>query len=431
MTNRLTKTRTLAAVAVAALVGAGYFIWGAVPAKRGQPEAVRVARPVKTMVVPVSGGGGERVFPGKVLASQKVNLAFRVSGQIVELPAVKGDYVEPGTLLARLDPRDFEVQLANAKSELGNAKARLDAMKAGARKEEIAMLTAKVNSARAQMNDALTTLDRVEKLYKAGGFSKSEYDKARTTSEVTRAAFQSASQELSAARTGARPEDVAAMEFTIQGIEAKVRTAENALADTELLAPFGGVVIDRYVDNNQSVQRDQSIVSLQDIGTLEVSISVPETLVLHTRRESISGIEARFASLPEKRFPLIYKEASAQADPQTQTYPVTFSLPTPEDLTVLPGMTVDVVVPRLAGEEGAEAEIPASAILAGEGTEHFVFRVEGTDELRVKKVPVEVAGYRGHLALEKGAVPGDRIVTAGVSMLLDGDPATLYTAPGM
>jgi len=430
MTSKLTKTRTLAAFAVAALVGVGYFIWGAVPAKQGRTEVARVARPVKTMVVPAAGGGGERIFPGKVLASQKVNLAFRVSGKIEELPAVKGEYVEPGTLLARLDPRDFEVQLANAKSELGNAKARLDAMKAGARKEEIAMLTAKVNSARAQMNDAMTTLERVEKLYKAGGFSKSEYDKTRTAYEVARAVYQSASQELSAGRTGARPEDISAMEFTIQGIEAKVRTAENARADTELLAPFGGVIIDRYVDNNQSVQRDQSIVSLQDIGTLEVSISVPETLVLHARRDAIEGVEARFASLPDKRFPLTYKEASAQADPQTQTYPVTFALPTPEDLTVLPGMTVDVVIPRPAGEDGAEAEIPASAVLAGEATRHFVWRVEGTEELRVKRIPIEVAGYRGDLALVKGVAPGERIVTAGVSMLFDGDPVTLYTAPG-
>lgn len=430
MTSKLTKTRTLAAFAVAALVGVGYFIWGAVPAKQERTEVARVARPVKTMVVPAAGGGGERIFPGKVLASQKVNLAFRVSGKIVELPAVKGEYVEPGTLLARLDPRDFEVQLANAKSELGNAKARLDAMKAGARKEEIAMLTAKVNSARAQMNDAMTTLERVEKLYKAGGFSKSEYDKTRTAYEVARAVYQSASQELSAGRTGARPEDISAMEFTIQGIEAKVRTAENARADTELLAPFGGVIIDRYVDNNQSVQRDQSIVSLQDIGTLEVSISVPETLVLHARRDAIEGVEARFASLPDKRFPLTYKEASAQADPQTQTYPVTFALPTPEDLTVLPGMTVDVVIPRPAGEDGAEAEIPASAVLAGEATRHFVWRVEGTDALRVKRIPIEVAGYRGDLALVKGVAPGERIVTAGVAMLLDGDPVTLYTAPG-
>ena len=374
--------------------------------------------------------GGERIFPGKIVASQKVNLSFRVSGQVIELPSVKGVFVEKGTLLARLDPRDFRVQLANAQSDLGNAKAQLSAMKAGARKEEVAMLSAKTESARAQMTDAMTTMERVEKLYKAGGFSRAEYDKARTSYQVARSAYQSATQELAKARSGARTEDVSAMEFTIQGIEGKVRTAENALADTELLAPFGGVVIDRYVDNNQSIQRDQSIVSLQDIGTLEVAISVPETLVLHTRKKDIKGIEARFASLPDKRFPLTYKEASAQADPQTQTYPVTFALPTPEDVTVLPGMTVDVIIPRPAGDEGAEAEIPASAVLAGDGTEHFVWRVEGTDELRVKKIPVEVAGYRGDLALVKGVAPGERIVTAGVSMLLDGDPVTLYTAPG-
>ncbi|MGI6253231.1 MAG: efflux RND transporter periplasmic adaptor subunit [Aminivibrio sp.] len=427
---RLIKTRTLVAVMIAVAVGTGYFIWGAVPEKQKQAEAPRVSRPVKTMVVAAAGDGSPRVFPGRVQASQKVNLAFRVSGQIVEFPAVKGNYAEPGDLLARLDPRDFEVQLANAKSELGSARARLDAMRSGARKEEIAMLSAKVNSARAQMNDAKATLDRVENMFRAGGMSRSELEKAHTSYEVTRMAYQSASQELSAGRKGARPEDVSAMEFTVQGIEAKVRSAENALADTALRAPFGGVVIDRYADNNQSIQRDQPIVSLQDIGALEVYTSVPETLVISFPKGPILGIEARFASLPDVRFPLIYKEASAQADPVTQSYQVSFSFPVPEGLTVLPGMTVDVLVPRPPEEGGAEAELPASAITAGEGTSHFVWRVEGTDKLFVRKIPVEILGYREDMALVKGAAPGDRIVAAGVSLLLEGDPVTLYTPPG-
>jgi len=61
--------------------------------------------------------GGERIFPGKIVASQKVNLSFRVSGQVIELPSVKGVFVEKGTLLARLDPRDSGGQLANAKTD--------------------------------------------------------------------------------------------------------------------------------------------------------------------------------------------------------------------------------------------------------------------------------------------------------------------------
>ena len=269
MASRLTKTRTLAAVAVAALVGAGYFIWGAVPAKREQTEVARVARPVKTMAVRAAGGGGERIFPGKVLASQKVNLAFRVSGQIAELPAVKGTFVEPGTLLARLDPRDFEVQLANAESELGNAKARLEAMKAGARKEEIAMLTSKVNSARAQMNDALTTLDRVEKLYKAG---------ASPNRSTTRPAPppRGSPRDLSVGLAGAvggphrlAPRGCRRHGFTIQGSREGPHW-RTPLPTRKLWPPSAASSPPR--DNNQSIQRDQSIVSLQDIGTLEVAI---------------------------------------------------------------------------------------------------------------------------------------------------------------
>ena len=67
--------------------------------------------------------------------------------------------------------------------------------------------------------------------------------------------------------------------------------------------------------------------------------------------------EGRGASLPDARFPLAYKEASAQADPATQTYSVFFSFAVPEGLTVLPGMTVDVIIPRPGGSGGAE-EIP-------------------------------------------------------------------------
>ena len=97
---------------------------------------------------------------------------------------------------------------------------------------------------------------------------------------------------------------------------------------------------------------------------------------------------------------------------------------------MLPGMTVDVIIPRPGGSGGAEAELPASAVIPGEGTGHFVWKVDGEGELRVRKIPVEVTGYRGDTALVKGAAPGDRIVTAGVSLLFEGDPVTLYTSPG-
>jgi len=188
------------------------------------------------------------------------------------------------------------------------------------------------------------------------------------------------------------------MEFTIQGLEWRVTTAENALRDTELRAPFSGVIIDRYADNNQSVQKDQSIASLQDLQSLEVSISVSERLVALANRENLGTISARFSALPEKRFPLIYKEASASADPQTQTYPVTFSLEKPEEITVLPGMTVDVIISGLGHSADIPLEVPSEAVFAKEGTEHYVWKIVGSDSLTVSAVPVSVAGFRENMA---------------------------------
>lgn len=426
----LSKKRIAGLLLTAVIAAVVYFFTASGPGKERTPPPPAGPRPVKYMTIARNESGGERIFPGKIIASQKVNLSFRVSGQVIELPSVKGVFVEKGTLLARLDPRDFRVQLANAQSDLGNAKAQLAAMKTGARKEEIAMLSAKTESARAQMTDALTTMERVEKLYQAGGFSKAEYDKARTSYQVARSAYQSATQELAKARSGARPEDISAMEFTIQGIEGRVTTAENALRDTELRAPFSGVIIDRYVDNNQSVQKDQAIVSLQDIQSLEVLISVSERLVALANMENLGTISARFSALPEKRFPLIYKEASASADPQTQTYPVTFSLEKPEEITVLPGMTVDVIFSGVGHSTDLPLEVPSEAVFAKEGAEHYVWKIVGSDSLTVSAVPVKVAGFRENMAGIRGDIgPGDRIVTAGASFLLEGDPVILYTGP--
>ena len=80
-----------------------------------EPEPPPVVRPVKILVV----GGeaeGELNFPGTVQGADRSVLAFRVAGQLIELPVNEGDEVPRGRLLARLDPTDFEIALAEAKA---------------------------------------------------------------------------------------------------------------------------------------------------------------------------------------------------------------------------------------------------------------------------------------------------------------------------
>lgn len=72
-----------------------------------------VPRPAKIVELTHLGGGLLRTYPGALEASKRSELAFRVSGQLTELPALAGLRVGAGDLLARLDPTDFENSLAH------------------------------------------------------------------------------------------------------------------------------------------------------------------------------------------------------------------------------------------------------------------------------------------------------------------------------
>ena len=67
-----------------------------------------MARPVATLVVSAA-GDSPISLPGAVEAAEKVNLSFRVGGPLIELNVEEGDKVKKGQLLARIDPRDFQL----------------------------------------------------------------------------------------------------------------------------------------------------------------------------------------------------------------------------------------------------------------------------------------------------------------------------------
>jgi RND family efflux transporter MFP subunit len=85
-------------------------------AKEEEKAAVEVVRPVKMMTTASGGEAFKRAFPGKVQASQEVDLSFKVSGPLIKLPVKEGQEVKKGQLLARIDPRDFKTNLDQAKA---------------------------------------------------------------------------------------------------------------------------------------------------------------------------------------------------------------------------------------------------------------------------------------------------------------------------
>jgi len=89
-----------------------------------EPEVkADLVRPVKSIVVVESSGEQSRTLPGKVQAAERVDLSFQVSGPLVDLPIKRGQEVQKGQVLAKIDPRDFKSKLKAAEAQYKRAKA--------------------------------------------------------------------------------------------------------------------------------------------------------------------------------------------------------------------------------------------------------------------------------------------------------------------
>jgi RND family efflux transporter MFP subunit len=113
---------TLAAVAAVAIICNGC-------GKKEEPAPREVIRPVKVATVAGGTDAGPISLPGKTRASRRVELAFKVSGPLVNLPVEEGQEVKQGQLIARILPRDFQINLDQAKARAIEAERQYDRYK--------------------------------------------------------------------------------------------------------------------------------------------------------------------------------------------------------------------------------------------------------------------------------------------------------------
>ncbi|MBW1786110.1 MAG: hypothetical protein JRK53_05740 [Deltaproteobacteria bacterium] len=116
------------------------------------------------------------------------------------------------------------------------------------------------------------------------------------------------------------------------------------------------------------------------------------------------------------------KEFATRADPATLTYQVVLTMPAPDDIRVLPGMTATVSGKGKAQESGAEKIIiPAIAVFADESGKSKVWIVDrGT--MKVSARPVIAGELTGSASIRilSGLKPGDHVAVTGVAQLREG-----------
>jgi len=395
----------------------GLAACGAPPAPPSEPAI----RPAKLYTVAASDLGPSRSFPALVRAGDRADLSFRVSGRLIELPAEEGKEVPGGEVLARLDPRDFETRLAEARSNLAQGEADLAALRSGARAEEVALLDSQLASAIARSGQAESEFNRQRQMYDRGLIAQSEFERATTARVVAARDVDGARERLNQARNGARPEEILAAEARVESLRARVRDAEAALDDTVLRAPFDGVVGSVFVDNFQEAQAKQSILSFNNLGGLELELDVPEQLVLHRREGGEVRFEVAIAGLPDRRFPAQFRTLSSEANPQTRTYRARLGMERPDDVNIFPGMTAEVYAEATLPAAAEQAlRVPVEAVGANSTGEATVW-VVNAETRQVNPRNVTTGQIRGaDIEILAGLAPGDTVVAAGLSQLRPG-----------
>ena len=381
-----------------------------------------IARPVIAQRVADVSALVERSFPGRAKAENEVNRSFRVSGPLITRPVKVGDQVKQGDVVARIDPRDFEVVLRNAEAQLERSEAQLEAMRQ-ARPEDLRRAKASLDKAQAAAKLADQDLKRLLniKAQDPGAVAEAAIDRAEDKKSQTDAAVRNASEELRIAEVGARVEDIAAKEAEIASIAATVATASDNLSYTYLQAPFDGIVTQTYVENFETVVAKQPILRLLDPASIEFTIFVPESLIGYA--PYVKSIAVSFDALPGVTVDARIKEISKEASQATRTYPVTLIMSQPATGEILPGMAgqarVSSKLPAEAKEVGME--IPATAVFSVDDLEKsYVWVVDETAKtLSRREVAVSQLSTFGVL-IKSGLEAGEWIVVKGVNSLREG-----------
>ena len=347
-TMRKASVRGFAIVAI----GASVVLSGC-----GGKEVVEKAPVIRAVKIVTVGGDSaqSRSFPGRVEASDQVDLSFRVGGPLVEFPVLEGDFVKKGQLTARIDPRDYRIRL---------------------------------DAARAEVERTDADFRRYSALYEKDAVSKAQLDQALAARDVALA----------------HEEDAVAN-----------------LDDTFLRAPFDARVAETFVENFQDVQAKEPILSLMNIDQVEIVVDIPENIIAGlkaTQRDS--RFNARFDAAPGQEFETRVSEAATQADPRTQSFRVTFTLPQPEGVNVLPGMTATVIRYPPPGES-IEIVLPAVAIFADEAGSPHVWVVDReTGAVERRSVRTGELSDTDSIVVLEGLVRGEDVAVSAVSQIRDG-----------
>lgn len=344
---------------------------------------------------------------GYVVAQRRAAVASKGTGRLIELRVREGSVLKAGELIGRLDATDVQAAIGAAQASVRQAEATATQAQAA------------VGQAQAELANAEVELRRQQELRAQGFVSPQAVDGAERRLAVARSALAAQQAAVATARSA------------ILQAQAQVQVQQVNQANTEIRAPFDGVVLvknanvgDMITPFSSASGTSGAVVTLADMGTLEVEADVSESNVAKIKADQ--PVEITLDAIPDTRFSGSVSRIVPTVDRAKATVMTKIRFEA-LDARILPEMSAKVSFlsrPATAADQQAVTAVNPKAIATRDG-QKLVFRINaaGTAEA----VPVTPGRTLGEVLelLNPTLKSGERVVLNPPEALKNGARVTV------
>lgn len=339
-----------------------------------------VVRGLRTVLVEDQETTTIRRFPSVLQPAEVTTLSFEVGGKLGAVDLKVGQVVQKNQVLATIDPKSLEIQVESSQ--------------------------AAVEQAEATAQNALANLERQQELFDKKVTTRSKLDEAQTSANTSAASLQQARKQL--------------------------ENAKESLSKAELRSTIDGIVNSVLVEPFSVVGVGTPVATLYRSDGFEISLSVSYDVV--QRLAVGKHVTVRLADSPDIVLSGMVSELGSKAD-TVSSFPIVVEL-SESNPALKAGMAVEVAmeftVPRGQGYLLPLTVLPLYGNISENGgptepaqTEVYVYNPE-TQSVGMRQITI--AGVReNQLIVIDGLQTGERVASAGVSFLRDGQKVKLLT----
>ncbi|MDT8282645.1 MAG: efflux RND transporter periplasmic adaptor subunit [Gammaproteobacteria bacterium] len=338
------------------------------------------------ITVGVASHGGAVILGGSVIPLKEVTLAAQMPGRIVSIAGEEGDEFKAGTILVKINDDDLKAKKTAAEAQLSSAQNGMQNAQVQYNRE---LWNPQIYNPRPMAGMGMPSM--FDGLFDNGimpgnGGNKSIERHADLVSQGT---------QVSAARS------------RITEAESALRAIEARLRDTEAVAPFDGVIMEKMVEIGDTVQPGQSLVIFSYTKFLRILAEVPARLVPGLKKGMV--VPARL-DVGNTLINARVAQISPVANSTQHTVTVKFDLP--EGVPGGPGMYAEVMIPDVSSPSRALPVVPLAAI-ERKGSLPSLMVLDENSKPQMRLVRIGEVIDDDSVTILSGLKPGERVLVRG------------------